>query len=165
MSKPKGTIQGKNKYNPNGVVALKHKTVIKNLIKKVGKNGTASMREAGEGIYSKSYMESGNILKTDNWVNIMSKACPDELLARMNKKLLEKKRVEIRYDPDSGWQEYKSKEIDVQAVKAGLELAHRTTGKNSPESFIVEQKGIKNMSDAELAELIKKQKARFNKTD
>ena len=165
MSKPKGTKQGKNKYNPNGVVALKHKKVIKELIKSVGKNGKSSMREAGKGTYSKSYMESGNILKTDNWINLMSKVCPDSLLAEMNRKLLDKKRVEIRYDPDAGWQEYESEEIDVQAVKAGLELAHKTTGKNSPESFIVEQKGIQAMSDAELAELIKKQKARFNKTD
>jgi hypothetical protein len=54
---------------------------------------------------------------------------------------------------------------DNKTRKDALELAYKVRGKMAPDKLQVEQTGLYAMSDEELAEVIKKQKARFLKKD
>lgn len=153
------------------IVKLKQKVALDNLMKgskKVGKGGkmkkptmTEAMVDAG---YSIGYAQSGNIMKKKSWIELCEEYMSDELLAEKTQALINKKETVVKFTK-SGIKVHKTGEIDQSAVKAGLELAFKVRGKMSPEQYIVEQKGIANLSEAELDALIAKQSSRFKKTD
>lgn len=173
-----------------GIVALKHKVVLDNLIKKVGKGGKTTMCKAMQDAgYSKTYSESGNIKKKKNWTQLTEKYLPDETLLQKHSKLIDFSSLGHMVFGTT----IKDKDIEALLKSTGcvlkqivhgqmakqvyywqpdgrirkdaIEMAYKVKGKNAPEKFEVEQTGLMSLSDQELADLIKKQKARFNKTD
>lgn len=120
-----------------------------------------AMIDAG---YSKNYAENGDLPKKRTWIELCEEYMSDELLAEKTQALINKKETVVKFTK-SGIKVHKTGEIDQSAVKAGLELAFKVRGKMSPEQYIVEQKGIANLSEAELDALIAKQSSRFKKTD
>jgi hypothetical protein len=185
-------MKKKTKSNNKGktIVQLKHKVVLNKLIKDVGKSGksamTSVMPKAG---YSENYAKSGNIKKTKSWQYLVEKHLSDEYLAITHEKLLVSKQIkQLNFNHKLSDEEIK--EIlegegytfigtarfmtnatvffsvpDGLVIKGALDLAYKVKGKNAPEKFEVEQTGLRSLSDAELAEIIKKQTARFKKTD
>jgi len=173
-----------------GIVAIKHKAVLDNLVKNAGKGGKSTMTKAMiDAGYSKSYAEKGKIQKTKSWGEIMEEYLPDDEIADTHQKLLKAKQIrQLNFN-------YKLKDFEIQeilesegykfigtkrfmttatvffsapdgmVIRGALDLAYRIKGKNAPEKFEVENTGLQSLSDAELMALINKQKARFNKTD
>jgi len=173
-----------------GIVAIKHKAVLKNLIKNVGKKGKGTMVKAmTDAGYSKSYAEKGTIQKSKTWIEIMEEYLPDNEIAETHQKLLKAKQIrQLNFN-------YKLKDFEIQdileaegykfigtkrfmttatvffsapdglVIRGALDLAYKIKGKNAPEKFEVENTGLQALTDAELMALINKQKARFNKTD
>ena len=102
-----------------GVVALKHKMVLDNLSKKIGKDGkntfTQAMIDAG---YSKTYAESGEIKKKKTWQQLMEIYLPDDLLAEKHYQLLHAKELDYFVFPKS----MKDEEIEERMAEAGTKL-------------------------------------------
>lgn len=180
----------KAKKKKLGVVALKHKIVLDNLTKKIGKGRKMSLTKAVvEAGYSESYARSGNIKKKKSWNQLMEEYLPDDFLAETHQKLLKAKQIrQLTFNyklkdaeieqiiADEGYTFIGTKRFMTNAVvffsapdglviKGALDLAHKIKGKNAPEKFQIEESGIRAMSDSDLMALINKQKARFNKTD
>ena len=167
----KSQKQGENtekkpKKRVGGAVALKHKIVLNNLIKNTGKGGKNSIvKAATDAGYSKSYAESGDLVKSETWIKLVDSVIPDSLILAKHRALLEKHEKIYKTDRKGKIIVQDTGEIDVQAVKAGIDFAYKVKGRNAPEKFEVEQTGLQSLSDEDLAALIKKQKARFTKQD
>lgn len=180
----------KPRKRKNSVVMLKHKMVIDNMQKMVRKgmkpNKTKAMIEAG---YSESYAKSSAIKKKKTWNELMEEYLPDDLLVEKHQLLLMSKEMDYFVFPknmsyeeidsrmaeagiklvvvrpsDKGQMAFYSRP-NTRAIQGGIDLAYKIKAKNSPEKFEVEQTGLRALSDSELAEVIRKAKARFNKTD
>lgn len=180
----------KTKNINNGVVALKHKMVIKSLNKKLGKGEKATMTKAMmENGYSQSYAESGQITKKKTWKQLMEHFLPDSLIAEKHHELLEAKDLSYFVFPrmmkddeiesrmleagiklvvvrasDKGKMAFYSK-ADMKARKDGIDLAYKIKGKMAPEKFEMENTTLQGLSNDELETLMAKKKAFFNKTD
>ena len=139
--------------------------------------------------YSESYAHSANINKKKSWNQLLDEVLPDSLLVEKNRELLmakelayfifpksmddeeiEEKMTEagvkmvVIQQSDKGKMAFYARK-NTRAIKDGIDLAYRAKGKNAPEKFEVEQTGLRSLSDAELAEIIKKQTDRFKKRD
>ena len=154
----------KFKVNLKGVQATKQKTVLHRYLGMV-ENGVkkGSLVKAGKGVYSEAYLKSGKLQKTETWKALTDKFMPDELLAEKNRQLLEKEEIIFKENIRGEIEAIHTGEIDVQSVKAGLDLAYRVKGKN--QDSLTVKKPIEELTDAELANLIKEQTKKFNKTD
>ena len=159
----KKKIPKKTKVNLKGVQATKQKTVLHRYLGMVDNGGKRSLAEAGKGIYSKSYLESGKLQKTETWKALTDKFMPDSFLAEKNRQLLEKEEIIFKENLRGEIEAIHTGEIDVQSVKAGLDLAYRVKGKN--QDSLVVKKPIEELTDAELAAMIKEEQKKFNKTD
>lgn len=173
-----------------GIVALKHKMVLDNLMKKAGKGKRLSLRQAAKDAgYSESYANSAKMTKKKSWNELMEQYLPDSLVAETHNDLLKAKKLEymlFNHDVTDEIIYEIMAEIGCTATKiihgvqgihcyffapdntnrkGAAELAYKVKGKMAPEKFEIEQTGIRAMSDEELAETIKKQKARFMKKD
>lgn len=181
MTKPKRT---------KGVVQIRHKLILDNLKKQVG-NGrkvtmTKAMMDAG---YSKEYAESGHIKKKKSWNQLLEEHLPDDLLSETHASLMMSKKLDYmlftaEIEDEDIYILMESVNCTIKKIvhgvqgthvwywnpdgklrKDAIELAYKVKGKMSPEKFEVEQTGLHALSDAELAELIKKQKNKFLKKD
>lgn len=173
-----------------GIVQIKHKIVLDNLRKKAGKGRKPTMMEAMiESGYSEAYARSGTIKKKKSWNQLIEQYLPDELLSESHNNLLVSKRLDYmlftsEIEDEDIYVLLQSVNCTVKKIvhgvqgthvwfwnpdgklrKDAIELAYKIKGKMSPEKFEVEQTGLHALSDAELAELIKKQKNKFLKKD
>lgn len=153
----------KFKVNLKGVQATKQKTVLHRYLGMVDKGVKPKLSEAGKGIYSEAYLKSGKLQKTETWKVLTDKFMPDSLLAEKNRQLLEKEEIIFKENLRGEIEAIHTGEIDVQSVKAGLDLAYRVKGKN--QDSLVVKKPIEELTDAELAAMIKEEQKKFNKTD
>lgn len=180
------------KINKGGAVALKHKMVIKELQKKIGKgSGKVSLTQAikDTGLYSDSYAESGHITKKKSWIQLMEEYLPDSLLAETHNKLLKSKEIrQLNFNYklkdneieqiiiDQGWTYIGTKRFMTTAtvffvapndaiIKSATELGYRVKGKMAPDELKIEDNRLQSMTTAEIEALIAKKKAFFNKTD
>lgn len=115
----------------------KQKKAIAKLIENHG-NVSKAMREAG---YTEASARNPRNLTDSLAYKAIADLIPDELLSEKHLALLNKQ------DADGN--------IDVQAVKAGLDMGYKLKGSYAPEkrSVHVDLTEIKNKDDAELAKL------------
>lgn len=175
-----------------GIISLKHREIFKKaVIDRVGKSGKKKslyqiMIDAG---YSESYAASGNIKKKKSWQALIEERLHEDKLSNIHAQLLVAKRLDyMLFSSDIEDEDIYELLESVGAVakkivhgaqgihvwfwysdnkirKDALELAYKVLGKFAPDKFEVEQTGLRAMSDQELADLIKRQKARFMKKD
>lgn len=192
----KSQKQGENtekkpKRQRNGIVALKHKMVLDNIAKNLGKSSKPNMYQAMiDAGYSHSYAKSCcQLTETKNWIELTEKYLPDNLLATTHNDLMIAKKLEYTlFDADVAIEEINEVilKMGCQVAKAikgkygthcyyyapdnrirkdATDMAYKVKGKMAPEKFEVEQTGLQSLSDEDLAALIKKQKNRFTKQD
>ncbi len=153
----------KFKVNLKGAQATKQKVVLHRYLGMVDKGVKPKLSEAGKGVYSEAYLKSGKLQKTETWKALTDKFMPDELLAEKNRQLLEKEKILYKENKKGDIEAVHTGEIDTQAVKAGLDLAYRVKGKN--QDSLTVKKPIEELTDAELAAMIKEEQAKLTKTD
>lgn len=177
------------KRKPSKLVALRHKRVLDRVLK-VGQGRKTKLYDAmiAEG-YSEEYARSGGIKFKKSWDQLMTERLGDDKLSNIHQQLMTAKKLDymlFAHDiPDEAIYELLEsvgcipKKIihgamgthayyfapDNKTRKDALELAHKIRGKMSPETIKIEQTGLRNMSDADLAEVIRKQVSRFTKKD
>lgn len=183
------------KKKKSGIVALKYKRVLdrigevrKHKTGKQHKRVTLYQALIDEG-YSESYARAGGNLKhKPTWDQLLEQRLGDDKLSNIHAQLLTSKKLDYMLFTSE------IEDIEVYALlesvgctpkkiihgiagvhvwfwapdnktrKDALELAHKIRGKMSPE--VIEFKtDLEKMGDAELAEIIKKQKAKFTKKD
>jgi hypothetical protein len=107
--------KAKKNFKPNlkGVQATKQKTVLHRYLGMVDNGGKRSLAEAGKGIYSKSYLESGKLQKTETWKALTDKFMPDSFLAEKNRQLLEKEEIIFKENLRGDIEAIHTGEIDV----------------------------------------------------
>lgn len=175
----------KKKKTKLGIVALKHKRVLDN----VGKSKKSRYQAMIDEGYSPSYAKKGGVGKTKSWEKLLEERLNDEKLSHIHQQLLVGKKLDYMLFTA----EISDKDIyellesvgcvakkivhgiqgthvwfwgpDNKTRKDALELSYKIRGKFAAEKFEVEQTGLRAMSDQELADVIKKQKARFTKRD
>jgi hypothetical protein len=181
----------KNNKKKIGIVAIKHKAVYDRLTVKQngGKKGKVSMYEAmlAEG-YSEEYARKGSLPKTKTWEKLLEERLGDDKLSNIHQQLMVAKKLDYMLFTS----EIKDEDVytllesvgctpkkivhgiqgthvwfwapDSKTRKDALELAFKIRGKMSPEVVEVRD-GLKAMSDADLAVIIKKQTAKLTKKD
>lgn len=119
------------------MATLKQKKAIALLMENHG-NVSRAMREAG---YDDTTAKNPKNLTNSVAYKSLAEAIPDELLSKKHLELLKKK-------DENGM-------IDVNAVKAGLDMGYKLKGSYAPEKrkIDVDITAIKNKDDAELARL------------
>lgn len=178
-----------------GVVALKHASVLNRATSGVtrkidGKTRKMSIYQAmiEEG-YSPEYARQGGLRKTKSWDKLLVDRLGDDKLSNIHSQLMVAKKLdymlfthEIKDDDiydliESVGCQLKKLVHGVQGThvwffapdnktrKDALELSYKVRGKMAAEKLEVESTGLRAMTDAELADVIKKQKARFQKKD
>lgn len=179
----------KKKKKATGIVALRHKRVFDRLGAKVGKSRKVSLYEAmiAEG-YSEEYARSGHIKGKKTWDKLLEERLGDDKLSNIHKQLMVAKKVDYMLFtaeiPDADIYDLLEsvgctpKKIvhgvqgthvwfwapDNKSRKDALELAYKIRGKMSPE--VVELRGgLRDKSDAELAEIIRQQTRKLRKKD
>jgi len=189
--KERGEEVKKPKKRGSGIVALKHKMVLDNMTGNLRKSKKPNLYQAMiDAGYSESYAKScTQITETKDWIKLTEKYLPDNLLATTHNDLMIAKKLEYTlFDADVAIEEINEiiLKMGCQVAKAikgkygthcyyyapdnrirkdATDMAYKVKGKMAPEKFEVEQTGLQNLSDEELAALIKKQKARFTKQD
>lgn len=168
-------------------IRVKHKIVLKNMVEKGGKVSVSkALRDEG---YSEAYIKSGKFKNTKSWGALVERDLPDHLLTETHKNLLIAKKVDyMLFTPEITEEEIYDliesvgctvKKIvngiagihvwfwapDNKSRKDATELAYKVKGKLAPERIQLEATGLQAMSDAELAEVIRKQKNKFLKKD
>lgn len=180
----------KQKKKGLGPVAIRHRKVLENLTKNVGKGRKSMVKAMIEEGYSESYAKSGHIKSVGNWKQLIDEILNDQLLAQTHYDLLTSTKVEyMMFAPDVPEEAIYEiiqeaggivKKI-VHSVGAihcyffkadgrikvdALKLAFQIRNKMSPEKIELDVKDkYRNMSNQELADKIKALRARFNKTD
>lgn len=120
------------------------KAVFDKVVKQVRKGQKVSvskaMRESG---YSKNVAAKPNkVTKSAGWQTLLDKYLPEDFLEKKHRELLNKTVVHAGFDKEAGhFVIEKSKEMDVQAVKAGLDMAYKLRGKYK-ETLDVNHKGL-----------------------
>lgn len=180
----------KQKKKGLGPVAIRHRKVLENLTKKVGKGKVTMSKAMIEEGYSKSYAESGRIKEKKSWKELTEEYLSDDILARKHGSLLDFKKIEYMMFacdvPEEAIYEIVQeaggivKKIvhsvgaihcyffkdDGRVQTDATKLAYQVRGKMSPEKIELDVKDkYRNMSNQELADKIKALRARFNKTD
>lgn len=175
------------------VVALKHKRVLDRIGRPVKNDGKSRKRESmyqamiAEG-YSPEYARQGGLRKTRSWNELLEERLNDEKLSYIHQTLVVAKKLDyMLFSPEVSDENIYElidsvgcvlKKIihgvagthayyfapDNKSKLSALELAYKIRGKMSPEVIKLET-GLSAMSDAELAELIRKQKNKFTKND
>lgn len=107
----------------------------KKAFKEVGVNGgniTKAMKAAGYG--KEVSKRTDKLTQTKGWKEMMEKFLPDSLLAKRHKELLNKQEVITKNNMTTGEVDViPTGEMDVQAVKAGLDMAYKLKGAYAPE--------------------------------
>lgn len=185
-----GNLIAPKKTKVKGVVALKHKAVLDNLTKKVGKDGkratmVQAMIDAG---YSRSYAESSNIKTKKSWAQLMEEYLPDTLLADTHHELMKASKLDYmlfssEISDEDIYTLLQSKGIvpkkiihgvagthvwfflpDNKIRKDAIELGYKVKGKMAAEKIEVTN-GLHTVSDEELAAIIKKESNKLAKKD
>lgn len=130
---------------------LKQQKAIKILVETGGKSVSGAMREAG---YSKATAKTPSKLTcAKSFKELFEEFIPDDLLAQKHKELLTVP-IKIKKVKENGKVTI-FESIDVQALKAGLDLAYRVKGKYAPTRINQSIKtGLENLSDEEIDELL-----------
>ena len=126
----------------------RHKLALKVISENVGnpKLVKAELLKLG---YTESYLDSGQLKKTDSWNRLVEEKLSDEKLADMHEKLLNKKSIEFQIFPKSmkdeaikdiieqfgfqlmkitkyeSWKRAWFPVLDTQATKAALDMAYK----------------------------------------
>lgn len=182
-------IKDKQKKKGLGPVAIRHRKVLTNLSKNLGKSRNSMTKAMVEAGYSESYAKAGQIKERKSWIELTEQYLSDDILAKKHGSLLNFKKIEYMMFACDVPEEAIFEIIEeaggvikkiVHSVGAihcyffkddgrvqtdATKLAYQIRGKMSPEKIEVEQTGFKAMSDQELADYIKKAKSKFNKTD
>lgn len=180
----------KPKKKKASLVNIKHKRVLDNAFKNLRKSKKPSLYQAMlDAGYSPSYAKScTQLTETKNWQALTEKYLPDNLLITTHGDLMIASKLDyMLFTPDIKDDEIYdlliSKGLMVKKIVHGVagthvwfyspdnkirkdatELGYKVKGKMSPEVIKLET-GLSAMSDAELAELIRKQKNKFTKND
>lgn len=183
-------IKPKKEKKKSSIVALKHKRVLENVMGKNSGKKRKSLYQAmiDEG-YSPEYARNGHLKGTKSWDKLVEERLGDDKLSNIHRQLMVAKKLDYMLFTH----EVKDEDVyellesvgcvakkivhgiqgthvwfwssDNKTRKDALELAYKIRSKMSPEKFEIEQGGIRAMSDADLAALIKQQKNRFLKRD
>lgn len=183
--------EDKPKKKAMGIVAIKHRAVLTNLTKKVEKGGKNTLKQAMlDAGYSERYATNQNITTKKTWKQITDEYLDDNELGKGHNELLNFKKIEYMLfsaeikDEDiyelvnecggivkkivhgiQGTHCYFFK-ADGRIRKDAIEMAYKVKGKMSPEKMIIETKDkYRTMTNQELADVRKKLRSRFNKTD
>lgn len=179
-----------NLKKAKGMVAIRHQKVFDNALNpKDGKERKTVYQAMIDEGYSEEYARGGHLKNKISWQKLIAQRLHDDKLSNIHNQLLMAKKIDyMKFHPDiTDDQIYQMMEsvgsiiklivhgiqethvyfwcADNRIRKDAVELAYKVAGKMAPEKFEVEQKGIQAMSDQDLADLIKKQKARFKKVD
>lgn len=184
-------IKAKKKKH-TGIVAVKHRRLYEKVIEgKAGKDGKSKslyqiMIDEG---YSEAYARSGGIKKKKNWQALIDERLHEDKISNVHSTLIVAKKLDYmlfnsEIEDEDIYELMASVDCTIKKIvhgvqgthvyfwlpdnrirKDAIELAYKVLGKMAPEKFEIEQTGIQAMSDAELAETIRKQKARFTKSD
>jgi len=120
---------------PNRKPSIKQQRAIDNVVENGG-NISKGMRDAGYSI--ETAKNPSKLTNSRAWLEIMDEYLPDETLAEIHNKLLTKEEVIVRNNMSTGEMEViPTGQIDVQAVKAGLDMAYKLKGSYAPEKSVV----------------------------
>jgi hypothetical protein len=119
------------------MATLKQQKAIKKTLENGG-NVTQAMREVG---YAETTIHNPkNLTESKAFMELFQETVTDELLAQKHLELLNKREVAIRNNVTSGEIEViPTGELDVQAVKAGLDMAYKLKGSYAPEKSVAVQ--------------------------
>ena len=120
---------------PTRKPSIKQQKALDNVVANGG-NVTKAMRDAG---YSENTINTPQKLTESRaWKDIMGEYLPDELLVSIHEKLLTKEEVIVRNNMSNGEIEViPTGQIDVQAVKAALDMAYKLKGSYAAEKAVV----------------------------
>ncbi len=100
----------------------------KKAFKETGANGGNIKRAMKTAGYGKT--KSDKLTKSKGWQELLKMHLSDEMLAKKHKQLLDKQEVIVKNNVTSGEIDViPTGEIDVQAVKAGLDMAYKLKGR------------------------------------
>jgi len=120
---------------PDRKPSIKQQRAIDNVVENGG-NISKGMRDAGYSI--ETAKNPSKLTNSRAWREIMEEYLPDETLAKIHEQLLTKQDVIVRNNPTTGKMEViATGQIDVQAVKAALDMAYKLKGSYAPEKAIV----------------------------
>lgn len=121
------TKKGTRKRKPS----MRQKEAMDNVVENRG-NVSKAMRDAGyPAITAKN---PKNLTESKAWADYMEEHLPDADLAKKHKELLNKKQVVLKNNNETGEIDtIFTDEIDVQAVKAALDMAYKLKGNYAPE--------------------------------
>ena len=179
-------VKQKKKKKETGITAIRYKKVMDATLGNSRKTLEQAMIDEG---FSPSYAKSGQIKRQPTWNALVKERFHDDKLSNIHSQLLVAKKIDYmlfnaEIEDSDIYELLESvgsvvKKIvhgiqgthvwfwcaDHRIRKDAVELDYKVGGKMAPEKYEVEQEGIQAMSDEDLAALIKKQKARFKKTD
>lgn len=137
----------KKSYNVKGT--QKQKRAIQKMAENGG-NASAAMREAG---YSEETIKDpGKLTNSKAYREFFKEHISHDVLKEKHLALLNKQQVIAKNNNETGEIEIiRTGEIDVQAVKAGLDMAYKVVGEYAAEKH---EHGFANISDEELRESV-----------
>ena len=125
------TTKGK-KYN------IKHKERIKKVFERVLESSGKSVSKAMRGIYPKSTSKNPQqITRSKSWAILTKQYLPESLIAEKHNALLNKEEYVTKNNMTTGEIDViPTGQIDVQAVKAGLDMYYKVAGKYAKEGNV-----------------------------
>lgn len=183
-------VEPKKAKRATGIVALKHRQLMKTALEKgVGKNRKSMYQTMIDEGYSESYARSGHIKKKKSWQALTEERLNEDKISNIHAELIVAKKIDYMLFTS----EIEDKDIyelmdsvkctvkkivhgiqgthvwfwlpDHRIRKDAVEMAYKVLGKFAPEKIELEATGLAALSDAELASRIKQAKARFTKKD
>lgn len=119
------------------MATIRQKKAFKKIMENNG-NVSRGMMEVG---YSpQSAKNPKNLINSKGWQELMDEYLPDSLIAKKHLELLNKQEVITKNNVSTGEVDVKyTGQIDVNAVKAGLDMAYKLKGKYAAEKIDVKQ--------------------------
>lgn len=133
--------------------SLRAKKAAKILVESGGKSVSKAMVEAG---YSPATAKNPEKLtSTKNWAQLLEQFIPKEKVAQAHADLFEAE--DVVFIP-RGNKIIEKRRPDNAARKSAVDMGHKLHGNYAPEQLEVSRRKYQNMSNAELAALIKKRR-------
>jgi len=124
-------LKEKPKSSPNIKQNIRQKKVAIDVVVN-GSSMAVAMKKAG---YSKAYStHPEKLTRTRSWQELIEEYLPDSLLTKKHNELLNKKeQIVVRNGKES--EIIVTDEIDVNAVKAGVEMGYKLKGRFAPDKI------------------------------
>lgn len=133
--------------------SLRAKKAVKILVENRGASVSDAMRKAG---YSeKTAKNPANLTKSKSWPELLQQYIPQEKVAAAHAALFEAE--DVVFIPKGG-KILERRRPDHTARKAAVEMGHKLHGNFAPEQLEVSKRKYQNMTNAELAALIKQRR-------